>query len=39
MMQKSVTCEENYSDTCNRANMVVSIECSNYYMAAVIKKS
>ena len=39
MMQKSVAYEENYSDTCNHANMVVSFECSNYYMAAVIKKS
>ena len=37
MMQKSVAYEENYSDTCNHANMVVSFECSNHYMAAVIK--
>ena len=29
MMQKSVAYEENYSDTCNHANMVVSFECSN----------
>ena len=39
MMQKSVAYEENYSDTCNHANMVVSFECSNHYMAVVIKKS
>ena len=39
MMQKSVAYEENYSDTCNHANMVVSFECSNHYMAAVIKNS
>ena len=26
MMQKSVAYEENYSDTCNYANMVVSFE-------------
>ena len=39
MMQKSVAYEENNSDTCNHANMVVSFECSNHYMAAVIKKS
>ena len=31
--------EANNSDTCNHANMVVSFECSNHYMAAVIKKS
>ena len=37
MMQKSVAYEENCSDTCNHANMVVSFECSNHYMAAVIK--
>lgn len=30
--------EANNSDTCNHANMVVSFECSNHYMAAVIKK-
>ena len=39
MMQMSVAYEENYSDTCNHANMGVSIECSNHYMAAVIKIS
>ena len=39
MMQMSVAYEENNSDTCNHANMVVSFECSNHYMAAVIKKS
>ena len=39
MMQMSVTYEENYSDICNYANMVVSFECSNHYMAAVIKIS
>ena len=39
MMQKSVAYEENYSDTCNHANMVVSFECSNHYMGAVIKNS
>ena len=39
MMQMSVAYEENYSDTCNHANMVVSFECSNHYMAAVIKIS
>ena len=39
MMQKSVAYEANNSDTCNHANMVVSFECSNHYMAAVIKKS
>ena len=38
MMQKSVAYEENYCDTCNHVNMVVSFECSNHYMAAVIKK-
>ena len=31
--------EVNNSDTCKHANMVVSFECSNHYMAAVIKKS
>ena len=39
MMQKSVAYEANNSDTCNHANRVVSFECSNHYMAAVIKNS
>ena len=39
MPRNPLAYEANNSDTCNHANIVVSFECSNHYMAAVIKKS
>ena len=36
MPRNPLAYEANNSDTCNHANMVVSFECSNHYMAAVI---